>query len=285
MENFELVPLHNGVMSLRCLEPRETFHPAIGPEAEAVLLHVDQQQLTERCLATPDFHLWDVGLGAAANVLSAIRAFQRDVPETHPIQIISFDKTPSPIEFALKHAEELGYIKGFEPEIRELVDRGTVKIGKNITWNLRRNFTDEIQDASLRAPDAIFYDPYSAKGNPEMWNLDIFSKLFAKLDPERPCLLTNYTASTSVRTTLLLAGFFVGTGCAVDKKLQTTIASNQLNVLKKPLDLEWLKGRVRVSHASAPLRDSPHVIAPISQEDYTAILNHPQFVSLSERAT
>jgi hypothetical protein len=279
LENFELVELQNGVMSLRCLAPRETFHPAIGPAAEANILHVEQQKLTERCLAITDFHLWDVGLGAGANVLAAIRAFQRDLPPDHPVLIESFDKTLSPIKFALDHAAELGYLQGFENEIKELLSNGSVTVGENITWRLRGDFTEEMKSRHLRAPDAIFYDPYSAVGNPEMWNEEIFSKVFANLDPERLCLLSNYTASTYIRVTLLLAGFYVGIGCAVDKKVQTTIASNQLDALTKPLDLDWLEKRVRISHSAAPLRTVPHQIQPISEADFVALKRHPQFKS------
>src|SRR5690606_3337389 len=123
---------------------------------------------------------------------------------------------------------ELQYLLGYENLIQELLRNHSVKISPNITWNLHGEFTGFISHSQLRAPDAIFYDPYSAAGNPEMWSLDVFTQLFQSLDSERPCLLTNYTASTYIRITLLLAGFYVGYGCAVDKKLHTTIASNRL---------------------------------------------------------
>ena len=276
MEEFELVPLNNGVISLRCLEPRETFHPGIGPEAEAQILHVDQQNLVERCLKSQDFHLWDVGLGAGANVLTAIKAFQKNLPASHPVTIQSFDKTKKPMEFALDNAEELQYLLGYESIIKELLSNGTVKLASNITWNLYGEF-DSALNQGLRSPDAIFYDPYSAKGNPDMWNLDIFTKLRKTLDPERLCILTNYTASTYIRVTLLLAGFHVGIGCEIDKKNQTTIFSNHLSALKNPLDPDWLEKRVRISHSAKPLREIPHHIAPISEEDYSALQALQQF--------
>jgi hypothetical protein len=134
-----------------------------------------------------------------------------------------------------------------------------------------------VRSKGLRGPDAVFYDPYSAKGNPEMWSLETFSALRARLEDDRLCLLSNYTASTYVRVTMLLAGFCVGTGCAVDKKTQTTIFSNRLEALEKPLDLEWLAKRVRVSHSAAPIRKLPHVIAPLDDEDYEWLRGLPQF--------
>lgn len=278
-EDFELVPLENGVVSLRCLEPRETFHPGIGPAEEARILHIEQQQLVERALASKDFVIWDVGLGAAANALTAIRALQKGLPDDHPYPVVlqSFDKTLSPLQFALENAQALGYLLGFENEIKELLANGEVRIDNKIIWRLHLgDFVHDIEGLDLRAPDAIFYDPYSSKGNPEMWTLDNFSKLWSKLDPARLCLLTNYTASTYIRVTLLMAGFRVGYGLQVHKKLHTTIASNRVEVLKRPLDREWYE-KLKISHSAAPLKNIPYAIAPIEEDDYLVLGRHPQF--------
>ncbi|NCN40149.1 hypothetical protein GW916_02765 [bacterium] len=286
MDKFELVALRNGTTSLRCLDNRETFHPGIGPAEEANILHVEQQRIVERVQKMQGFCLWDVGLGAAANVVMAIKALENNIPSGHKVCIFSFDKTLKPLEFALQNAGELKYLLGLERQIEKLIKDGKVNIGSNIEWHLRGEFTKEISTPStrnLRAPDAIFYDPYSAKGNPEMWSLDTFINLRKILEPDRMCLLTNYTASTYIRVTLLLAGFFVGYGCTVDKKLHTTVASNTLDALKKPLDKAWLTERVRVSHSAAPIRTIPHEIAPLSEDDYKLLLKHPQFAPHESR--
>ncbi len=279
MEDFEIVPLSNGVNSLRNLKNLETFHPAIGPEAEARILHTEQQKIVERARSSFDFSIWDVGLGAAANAVTVIRALESCLPPQHaaPIVIHSFDKTLAPLEFALEKAKELKYIVGFEDRIHQLISLGNVRIDERIQWRLHLGeFYETIESTHLRAPDAIFYDPYSVKSNPEMWSLAHFSTLFSKLDPNRPCLITNYTMSTYVRVTMLLAGFYVGSGCAVDKKAETTIFSNRLDLIERPLDRNWLVNRVRISHSAAAIREMPYEIAPISEADYAVLLSLPQ---------
>ena len=53
----------------------ETFNPVIGPVAEAEALYVNQLRLRERLKShVGEFVIWDVGLGAAANALTVLRA-------------------------------------------------------------------------------------------------------------------------------------------------------------------------------------------------------------------
>ena len=65
----------SGAFSIHSKAEGETFHPVVGPVAEAQALYVNQLKLRERVRAQAgEFVIWDVGLGAAANVLTALRA-------------------------------------------------------------------------------------------------------------------------------------------------------------------------------------------------------------------
>jgi hypothetical protein len=105
LERFELVHLQNGVISLRSLDNNETFHPGVGPQEEASILHVEQQQVIERAKSCADFVLWDVGLGAAANAVTAIRALQVGLPKEHlsSVTIESFDQTSEIANYQLSY--------------------------------------------------------------------------------------------------------------------------------------------------------------------------------------
>jgi len=275
MNEFEIVTLKSGMKSLRSLALRETFHPVTGPFAEANRLHIGQQRLVERCAAAKEtFVIWDVGLGAAANALAAVEALVCGGGRT---EIHSFDKTVTPLEFAIAHADELKYPLPHLDLLRCLIAGRCATSGAGIGWFLHHgDFRELIRDESIPGPDAIFYDPYSPGVNREMWTLEHFQAVRKRLDFGTPCLLTNYSRSTAVRVTLLLAGFFVGVGHGVGEKDETTIASNRVELLEKPLGSRWL-ARVLNSTNAAPLRGSDHARGPISEEDFGRMLRHSQF--------
>jgi tRNA U34 5-methylaminomethyl-2-thiouridine-forming methyltransferase MnmC len=277
LNEFEIVTVKSGAKSLRSLIRNETFHPVTGPLVEANILHVQQQRLIERSAQAKEFVIWDVGLGAAANVLAAIEAL-RNSPSR--IEIHSFDRTTSPLEFALIHAEELGYLMPYRKELTQLLSQKQVQVSVSIHWHLHLgDFGELLRNRAFPSPHAILYDPYSPVGNPDMWTLEHFCLLRSCLNSQVPCLLTNYTRSTAVRVALFLAGFFVGKGSEVGEKAETTIAANQLQLLQNPLDRQWLE-RVRNSTNAAPLRSSSdYSKSRISAEDLKRLELSPQFRS------
>jgi tRNA U34 5-methylaminomethyl-2-thiouridine-forming methyltransferase MnmC len=289
---FEIVIVNSGVCSLRSREFGEVFHPVIGPMAEARTLHIQQQRLIERAAETAaPFVVWDVGFGAAANAIAVLETLSHARQGTR-IALHSFDRTTLALEFALKHLRELAYLAPYAPLLEALLrtpdgislghpaQDAKVQVVSTgaalIRWQLHLgDFRNSLNLPGLASPNAILYDPYSPKANPELWTLEHFQRLYERLRVDVPCLLTSYTRSTAVRTAFLLGGFFVGAGVAVAEKTETTVATNCLGLLASPLDQRWL-ARVQRSPQAAPLRECG-APGPITSEDFAALQNHPQF--------
>ncbi|MEQ2006641.1 MAG: MnmC family methyltransferase, partial [Limisphaerales bacterium] len=270
----------NGVRSVRSHAEAETFHPVIGPVAEAEALYVRQLRLRELLAAhAGEFVIWDVGLGAAANVLTILRATS-DLPCR--VRLISFDHTLEPLRFALQHREELGYFGGYEPLVAELLAEGKAgqTIGsQHVSWQVHvGDFPTWLKraDSAVPAPHAILFDAFSPAKNPEMWTLPLFTQLFRRLDPARPCAMPTYSRATLLRVTWLLAGFFVGVGHATGEKDETTLAANTLALLDEPLDRKWLD-RARRSTSAEPLHEPKYRQAPLTAETWKRLQAHPQF--------
>jgi tRNA U34 5-methylaminomethyl-2-thiouridine-forming methyltransferase MnmC len=278
---YKLVKLANGAHSIHSLRRHETFHPVIGPVAEAEALYVRQLRLVDRIRAHGDeFVIWDVGLGAAANALTVLRA-TREIPCL--IRLISFDNTIEPLQFGSNHAETLGYFDGYKPHLQTLMQRRSVSFNdgkRNVTWELHlADFPGLLEQPGTRKlpkPHVILFDAYSPATNPEMWTRSLFSNLFQLLDPARPCALPTYSRSTMLRVTLLLAGFYAGAGHATGEKEETTIAANTIDLIDEPLDRRWLQ-RARRSTSAEPLHEPIYRQARLSPETWEQLREHPQF--------
>ena len=280
--SYKIVKLANGAHSVHSLAHRETFHPVVGPVAEAEALYVRQLRLPERMLKEPgEFVLWDVGLGAAANAVTVLRATKEI---SCAIRLVSFDHTVEPLQFALQHTDSLEYLKGYEHELEHLLRERQVSFtqsAQHVNWQLHlADFPALLEESAARElpkPHAIMFDAFSPAKNVAMWTQPVFANLFRLLDPARPCALPTYSRSTILRVTLLLAGFFVGVGHATGEKEETTIAANTLELIEEPLDAGWLK-RARRSTSAEPLWEPVYRQAPLSVETWEKLLRHPQFL-------
>lgn len=278
---YQLVRLANGVHSIRSLAEHETFHPVVGPAAEARQLYVEQLRLPQRIAeAKREFVIWDVGLGAAANVLTLL-----DTVTQHRanIRVLSFDHTLEPLAFAIQNASELEYPLPYVTELAKLAHDREVTFTRgelDVNWSV--DVADFPTLVNSRAasdwpkPDAILFDAFSPAKNPAMWTLPLFHRMFELLDPNRPCAMPTYSRSTMLRVTLLLAGFFVGAGSAIAEKEETTIAANDLSFIERPLKRDWLK-RARNSTCAEPLVAPVYTRAKLSDASWQKLQAHPQF--------
>jgi tRNA U34 5-methylaminomethyl-2-thiouridine-forming methyltransferase MnmC len=280
---YRIVKLARGAHSVHSLAEGETFHPVVGPVTEAEALYVRQLGLVDRIQHEPgEFVVWDVGLGAAANPLTLLRAARH---LQRRVRIVSFDHKLEPLQFALGQTQYLPYLSGYEPHLHLLLKERHVDFRDDslqVAWELHLgDFPTLIKSPAAThfpKPHAIMFDAFSPASNPAMWTLPLFTDLFALLDPHRPCALPTYSRSTILRVTLLLAGFFVGVGHATGEKEETTVAANRMELIKEPLTARWLD-RVQRSTSAEPLQEPVYRQAPLTAQSMTRLRQHPQFQS------
>lgn len=279
---YELVQLKNGTWSVRSTAEGETFHPVVGPEAEAEALYVRGLRVAERMAAHRGgpWVIWDVGLGAAANILTVLRSLPAN---GHPVRVLSFDHTLEPLRFALHHGAALGYVTGHEALLEGLLTRGRVIRDEGpfpLDWEVHRADFPTLLNGpgatSWPSPHVILFDAFSPARNPAMWTLPVFQRLRDLAPTSTPCAMATYSRATLLRVTLLLAGWHVGVGHATGEKEETTLAANVPELIAEPLGLDWLR-RAQRSTSAEPLRQAEYRQQPLSAPSWSSLRSHPQF--------
>ena len=149
---------------------------------------------------------------------------------------------------------------------RELLASG-VHEEPGIAWRLVAGDARQTLADGPEQADIVFWDPYSPRCEPPLWTIAAFRTLHARCGPA--ATLFTYSSATSVRSALLLAGFFVGFGDACGTKAATTAAAVRREDLVRPLDGRWLE-RVERSSAALPPDAPPDAV--------DLLRSHPQFV-------
>lgn len=269
----------NGISRIRHRSSGETMHPQITPEEEARELYVGQSLFTKRIAEQDELVLWDVGMGAGANVMAAIHAYEKAAAEGKArarLHIVSFENDLDSLRLANQHLDRFTYLRHAAPG--SILERGEWRSKKfPIEWKLMQgNFLELFEDAP--APDIVFWDPYSSKTNREFWCVETLQEIFEhtkdRASPGATEFFT-YSTSTAVRAGFLAAGFFVAQGAATGPKVQTTVAltSGALPWRKDSLlGRDWLE-RWERSGARWPLTLSGEQ----EPEMLERVRKHPQF--------
>jgi queuine tRNA-ribosyltransferase len=257
---------------IRDMASGEVMHSVNDPQTEARSLYVEQSGLLERLRASTETPLvvWDVGLGAATNAMSAISAVESS-SESRRLTLVSFENDLDSLKLALDHPRLFKHLRHAAP--RSLLSTGNWTNSRSIDWLLL--FGDfAVRKFDAPPPDIIFFDPFSFKTDGALWSLAAFREL-ALVCSHRPVQLFTYTYSTSVRAALLAAGFYVAKGRGTGPKAETTIGLSPLAAAAphghELLGKEWLT-KWRRSDAQAPFGAIPD-----DAEWRDGISGHPQF--------
>jgi queuine tRNA-ribosyltransferase len=261
---------------IRDVNSGEVMHPIDDPAEEARLLYVEQSRLVERLRTAEAAPLvvWDVGLGAGANAMAAIRAVEGSSapPGARRLVLVSFENDMDSLKLALDHIRWFKHLRHAAPRALLSDQRWSNKAG-TIDWLLLPgDFAVRKFDAP--PPDIIFFDPFSFKTDGALWTLGAFRELVS-ICSQKPAELYTYSYSTAVRAAMLAAGFYVAKGRGTGAKAETTIGLSRQAAAAahnhELLGAEWL-AKWRRSDAQVPF-GSPAEDASW----FDAVFGHPQF--------
>ena len=189
------------------------------------------------------------------------------------MRLISFENDLDSLRLALLHNDAFPYLRHGGPPA--ILEQGEWRSKKHpgLNWQLvTGDFPATIASAPA-PPDLIFYDMFSSKTSAEAWTLAAFRQLFAACAGHAVELFT-YTCSTSMRVTLLAAGFYVARGRSMGPKDETTIALTPTAARegRELLGAAWLE---RWERSGAKF---PGELSATEESTFEGIIRaHPQF--------
>jgi queuine tRNA-ribosyltransferase len=282
--DYEIHTSAQGLSSIRQISSGEIMHSVNAPDDEANRLYVEQSCLATRLLRQGsernELVIWDVGLGAAFNAMAVIHCFERSLAKRggqalRRLRLVSFEWNFDALRLALKYPSRFPHLRHGAPV--HILESGKWKDTSNLLrWEvLNGDFRDFIESA--KAPNVIFYDPFSYKTDGSLWTVETFSRILDHCLAE-PAELYTYSASTAVRGALLAAGFFVAQGIGIGPKSDTTVAFTSMSgsqdhpLSPRLLGQSWLT-RWRRSDAKFP-----GAVRAEDKPDFEKLIeSHPQF--------
>lgn len=285
--DYEIVRFAQGFSSIRQKSSGEIMHSINQPAEEAHKLYVEQSHLAERLLKTkgdsPELVVWDVGLGAASNAMAVVNCFEKTLAEhggsaLRPMRLISFECDLDSLTLACRDNGGFLHLRHSAPH--KILKNGRWEHpSKLFSWELVKGDFLSLFN-TVRPPDIILYDPFSAKTDGELWTYETFARIRQYLGAANVDIYT-YSAATAVRVAMLRAGFLVAEGVATGPKNTTTIAFTTRKGVGEHLSApqllgqDWLQ-RWRRSGSKFPA-DCPHHL----QEEIARVIEaHPQFQHL-----
>ena len=274
----EMVTLPNGLRAIRERACGEVMHPGAGPLVEAESVYVTPSRLAERLEQMGSaLVLFDVGLGAATNAITAWKVSEARATPIRRLEIVSFEHDLDALKLALQpeNADELGLTRdgaNAYAAASALLTHGRFETERTLWRTCLGDFRAVVDATPEASADIVYWDLYSPKTAPKLWTVSMFKAL------RRVCrdgaTVHTYSASTSTRSGLLLGGFAVGIGNRTGARDETTVAATRVEDLAKPLGASFLE---RVSRSSVPF---PNDVTP---EERAEALSHvracPQFAA------
>jgi len=260
--SHEIVRTRKGHVAMRSLDAGEVMHPGVGPLMEAEQLYVGQSRLSERLRTTVGrkLVLFDVGMGAGSNALAARAESERAPIHAARLELVSFERDLGSLALALTHPADFALEGKSGEAARALLAHGRHETERTV-WRLHHGDIGACLADETSLADIVFWDPFSPKANPGLWTIAAFTAVRRVANTH--CTLFTYSASTAVRTALLLAGWAVGVGEPIGEKAATSAAAVAAEDLASPLDRQWLP---RLSRPDAPLPSDgpPDIVVRIS---------------------
>jgi len=212
---MELQQTTSGEYTIYIPSMDETYHSRNGAISEAK--HVFLQEGMDR--TTGNIRILEVGFGTGLN---ALLTSQHAMESERKV----FYHTLEPFQVPFELIAQIGYgkLQGDETLFNEIHQaEWEQKVAINSHFILHKT-NQKLEYVALEneAYDAIYFDAFAPKKQPELWNETLFAKLFKATKPGG--VLSTYSAAGQLKRDLKAVGFIIENPEGANGKREMTVA-------------------------------------------------------------
>jgi tRNA U34 5-methylaminomethyl-2-thiouridine-forming methyltransferase MnmC len=192
---FELRETSDGSLTVFDREAGECFKSRHAARLEAEHVFYAPGVLEHGSYGAPGFETLELGFGLGTNFLHFLS-------RGYAGGFTSIERDLAGARFFLENGEK-------DRALRELVDSGGFQTEKMRARIRQGDFFGELRALAKEGyrTDAVLFDPFSPKANPEAWTSELFALVFALLRPQGR--LVTYSVSRVAKDAAAAAGFLV----------------------------------------------------------------------------
>jgi len=217
-KNHKWVLTEDGSYTLFSEAFQEACHSTSGAKEETILHYIKGCQVHEKLISQNDLTILEVGFGLGLGFLTTLEEIKK---YEKPVHFLSLEIDPELLNWFQEqypqmqwHQGEFNYLEGIFGKIKLTVLCGDAR--KSLPW-FAKNYPFKVH--------AIYQDAFSPKKNPVLWSVEWFE--FLKTISAEDVTLSTYSSSSSIRKSLIQAGWTLQKGEKFGPKRSSTRASLQ----------------------------------------------------------
>ena len=199
------------------LELKESYHSQTGAVEEALRKYSEPCKIKELA-KTGSIRILDMFFGLGYNSAMAVD-LALEVNPNCEIEIIGIEHDQRIIEKIQEVNPPIRFFKYY----KKLGSSLEFKEGKVYVRIILGDARDTVKQLKDQYFDAVFYDPFSPKTQPEMWDLKLFEEMYRVMKDS--AILATYSCARMARENMSEAGLFYDDGPMVGRRGPGTIAT------------------------------------------------------------
>ncbi len=204
------------------LDVGESYHSQTGAVEEALKKYAIPCKIAEKA-KSGKVRILDVCFGLGYNSAMAIDVALKENPNCE-IEVVGLEYDSVIVEKIQEVNPPITFFKHYKKLNNDNLEFKEGKVNVKLLLGDARETCKQLQENHF---DAIFFDPFSPKTSPEMWNTEFLKEMWRVMNKE--AILATYSCARMVRNNMKDADLFYDDGPIVGRRGPGTIATKWIS--------------------------------------------------------